>query len=256
MLPAKIQIGNVHFTPLGFDAIMEIMRDDIDRRQCKRFAAVTNIHVMVLVERDPDLGRIINDADVCLCDSVSIVRLGRRAGKSIPRCYGPDYMIRACSYGVEHGWRHFLVGGEEGVAVALAARLEAQSPGLQIAGTFCPPFREMTPGEIDGMIETMNAAKPDIVWVGLGAGKQDRWIAAYKDRIDATWFSGVGAAFDFISGKTKRAPVVWRELGLEWLYRFTFEPRRLALRNLEGMALLSKFYLRSLAHRQVEPVRR
>jgi N-acetylglucosaminyldiphosphoundecaprenol N-acetyl-beta-D-mannosaminyltransferase len=201
---------------------------------------------MVLIDRDPDLARLISNADVCFCDSVSIVKLGQREGKIIPRCYGPDYVTKCCEYGVPYGWRHFFLGGSDGVAETLAKRLQEQFPGVQIAGTFCPPFREMTKDEIEGMIETINQSKPDIVWVGLGAGKQDKWIARYKDRIEATWFSGVGAAFDFISGNTKRAPALWRKLGMEWLYRFVFEPRRLFIRNLEGVALLLKFYYKSV----------
>jgi N-acetylglucosaminyldiphosphoundecaprenol N-acetyl-beta-D-mannosaminyltransferase len=200
------------------------MREEVRRRQRKSYAAIINIHVMALVEKDPELAAIISDSDVSFCDSISIVKLGRREGKIIPRFYGPDYMVRCCDYGRGYGWRHFFLGGAEGVAEKLAQRLEAQFPGVQVAGTFCPPFRDMTGEEVEKMIATINRSKPDIVWVGLGAGKQDKWIQTYKDRIDATWFSGVGAAFDFLSGNTKRAPIFWRRLGLEWLYRFKVLP--------------------------------
>jgi N-acetylglucosaminyldiphosphoundecaprenol N-acetyl-beta-D-mannosaminyltransferase len=225
------------------------MREAIERKQRKSYTAITNIHVMVLIDRDPELARIINNADVCFCDSVSIVKLGKREGKIIPRCYGPDYVVKCCDYGIQHAWRHFFLGGSEGVVEKLTVRLKQQCPRLQIAGTFSPPFREMTDSEIDIMIKTINQTNPDIVWVGLGAGKQDKWIDTYRDRIDATWFSGVGAAFDFISGNTKRAPIVWQKLGLEWLYRFVFEPKRLLIRNIEGLALLLKFYYGSLMGR-------
>ena len=252
-LADKVHIGNTQFTTLGFDEVLKMMRRECDRRLRKCYAAITNIHVMVLVDEDPELERIINNADVTFCDSVSVVKLGQREGKIIPRCYGPDYVVKCCEYGREYGWRHFFLGGTEGVAERMARELQRQFPGIQIAGTFCPPFREMTEAEIDGMIETINQAKPDIVWVGLGAGKQDKWIAKYKDRINATWFSGVGAAFNFLSGDTKRAPVLWRKLGMEWLYRFIFEPRRLFIRNLEGAALLFKFYLKSMMGESVKP---
>jgi N-acetylglucosaminyldiphosphoundecaprenol N-acetyl-beta-D-mannosaminyltransferase len=246
MSPTKVHVGNSAFTASGVDKVLALMREQIQRRERKSYTAITNIHVMVLVDRDPELAGIINSADVCFCDSVSVVKLGKREGKVIPRCYGPDYVIRCCDYGRQYGWRHFFLGGAEGVAERLADRLAQQFPGVQIAGTYCPPFRKMTEEEIEGMIRTINQSKPDIVWVGLGAGKQDRWIHTYKDKIDATWFSGVGAAFDFISGSTKRAPIFWQRLGLEWLYRFVFEPRRLFIRNLEGAALLAKFYWQSV----------
>ncbi len=253
MLPSKILVGNVRFTTCGFRDVLETMRHEIERRQTKHYAAVTNIHVMVLVARDPELARIIDGADVCFCDSVSIVRLGRREGKVIPRCHGPDYVLKCCEYGRVHGWRHFFLGGAEGVAERMATRICEQFPGVQIAGTFCPPFREMTGKEKEEMIETINRSRPDILWVGLGAGKQDKWIAQYREKIEATWFSGVGAAFNFLSGRTTRAPIGWQRLGLEWLYRFAFEPRRLFVRNMEGATLLLRFYWRPVTGKSTTP---
>jgi len=252
MTVPKVHVGNSWFSTLGFAEVLDMMHRDIERKELKRYAAITNIHVMVLVDRDPELARIINEADVCFCDSISIIKLGKRQGVVIPRCYGPDYVINSCEYGVPYGWRHFLLGGSKEVVERLAERLKQQFPEVMIAGTFSPPFREMTKCESEDMIRAINESRPDIVWVGLGAGKQDKWIDKYKDRIEATWFSGVGAAFDFISGNTKRAPVFWRKLGLEWLYRFVFEPRRLFFRNLEGLVLLLKFYLRSTTKKSIK----
>jgi N-acetylglucosaminyldiphosphoundecaprenol N-acetyl-beta-D-mannosaminyltransferase len=244
MTENKVFIGNASFSTFGFDETLEWMKCEIQKKQQKFYTAITNIHVMVLVERDPELAGIINHADVSFCDSVSIVKLGSREGKTIPRCYGPDYVLRCCEYGVKPGWRHYFVGGAQGVTEKLADNLQVKYPEIQIAGTFSPPFREMTGQEIESMVSEINEAEPDIVWVGLGAGKQDIWIDDYKNRINATWFSGVGAAFDFISGCTKRAPVFWQKIGLEWLYRFCFEPRRLFIRNIEGILLLLKFRYR------------
>jgi len=246
MVLLKVHIGNARFTTSGFPDIMAFMQQEIERKQRKLYAAVTNIHVMVQIERDPELARIINGADICLCDSASVFVLGKREGKSICRCYGPDYVVRCCEYGVPYGWRHFFFGGAETVAERMAEQLQKRFPGMQIAGTFCPPFRDMREDEVAHMVEAINRSKADIVWVGLGAGKQDKWIAQYINSIEATWFSGVGAAFDFISGNTKRAPATWQHLGLEWLYRFAFEPRRLLIRNCEGAALLFRFGWRSL----------
>lgn len=237
----KVFIGNASFSVFGFNETLEWMKSEIERKQGKFYTAITNIHVMVLVDRDPELAQIINQADVSFCDSVSVVKLGRRQGKVIPRCYGPDYVLRCSEYGVTQGWRHYFVGGAKGVTDRLVKNLKAKYPGIEIVGTFSPPFREMTDEEINVMINVINEAEPDIVWVGLGAGKQDKWIDCYKDKINATWFSGVGAAFDFISGNTKRAPLFFQKIGLEWLYRFCFEPKRLLIRNIEGLCLLLKF---------------
>jgi N-acetylglucosaminyldiphosphoundecaprenol N-acetyl-beta-D-mannosaminyltransferase len=240
----KVLIGNSKFSTFGFAETLELMHFEIEKKQRKYYTAITNIHVMVLVERDPELARIINNADICFCDSVSIVNLGRRAGNIIPRCYGPDYLLLCCEHGVKLGWRHYFVGGAEEKSRQLVDKLVAKYPGINIAGIFSPPFRDMTENEINDMLDIINKTEPDIIWVGLGAGKQDKWIDKYKDRINATWFCGVGAAFDFVSGNTKRAPAYWRKLGLEWFYRFLFEPRRLLVRNIMGLILLLKFHLK------------
>ena len=252
MLENKVHIGNSRFSIVGFEEVLQIMTDEIEKKQGKYYTAITNLHVMVLVARDPELARIINNADVCFCDSFSIVKLGKREGKIIPRCYGPDYVLKCCGFGLKYGWRHYFLGGEEGVADMMAIKLRQQFSGIQIAGTYCPPFRKMSKVEIDEMILSINKTRPDIVWVGLGAGKQDKWIADFKNRINATWFSGVGAAFDFISGNKKRAPFLWREIGFEWLYRFAFEPRRLFIRYLGGTSLFLKFCCRSIKGRMIE----
>jgi len=242
MTNQKVFIGNANFSTFGIDETLEWMRSAIEIKRNKFYAAITNIHVMVLIDRDPQLARIVDNAEVCFCDSVSIVKLGLRNRRQVPLCYGPDYFLRCCEYGVALSWRHYFVGGGEGVANQLVNNLRDRYPGIDIAGTFVPPFRDMTNKEDEDMIYEINVAKPDIVWVGLGAGKQDKWIDTHKSKINATWFSGIGAAFDFISGNTKRAPVFWQKLGLGWLYRFAFEPKRLLIRNIEGLNLLLKFH--------------
>ena len=246
MLEKKTWIGNSKFSTFGFDSVLQIMKDEIEKKQRKYYTAIVNLHVMVLIARDPELAHVIDNADVSFCDSASIVKLGKLENKTIQLCYGPNYVLKCCEYGLKYGWRHYFLGGQEGVADTIAARLKEQFSGIQIAGVYCPPFRKMTEAEIDEMISTINQTKPDVVWIGLGAGKQDKWIANYKDRINATWFSGVGAAFDFISGNKKRAPVSFQKIGMEWFYRFALEPKRLFIRNTEGILLCLKFYYRSI----------
>jgi N-acetylglucosaminyldiphosphoundecaprenol N-acetyl-beta-D-mannosaminyltransferase len=162
---------------------------------------------------------------------------GKIYGYNIPRLHGPDYMLECCKYGVQHGWRHFFLGGKDGVGLTLAKRLEEKFPGFITAGTYCPPFRELTGEEENKMIDLINESNADIVWVGLGLLKQERWIKQYKDRIDAIWFCGVGAAFDFHTDNVKRAPLIYQKIGLEWLYRLVFEPR-MFIRNVRSFAFV------------------
>ncbi len=125
------------------------------------------------------------------------------------------------------GYRQFYYGGNDGVADLLKEKLEARHPGLQVVGTYAPPFRPRTPEEDDAVVQRINAEKPDIVWVGLSTPKQEYWMAEHLHRIDAPVMIGVGAAFDFLSDLKPQAPLVMQRNGLEWLYRLATEPRRL-----------------------------
>lgn len=147
------------------------------------------------------------------------------------RMPGPDLMLRICDLAREHGYRHFFYGGREGVAARLAERLCSALPGLQVAGVYCPPFRELTDEEMDAVVGRINDAEPDILWVGLGAPKQEKWMARHWRRMRVTALIGVGAAFDFHSGDIPRAPAWMRRLSCEWLWRLVQEPRRLWPKN-------------------------
>jgi N-acetylglucosaminyldiphosphoundecaprenol N-acetyl-beta-D-mannosaminyltransferase len=125
------------------------------------------------------------------------------------------------------GYRHFYYGGAEGVAEKLKQALIFEYPRLAVAGVLCPPFRQLTQEEDHVVVDDINAARPDIVWVGLSTPKQEQWMASHVGRIEAPVMIGVGAAFDFLAG-TKRQPPVWMQRnGLEWLFRLCSEPRRL-----------------------------
>ena len=130
----------------------------------------------------------------------------------------------------------FFLRGKKGVPELLSKELTKKNPGLITAGTFSPPFRLLTQKEDEEIIEEINKANPDILWVGLGLLKQERWIAEHLGKIKVPWMVGVGAAFDFNAGTIKRAPKFFREFGLEWLYRLAFEPRML-IRNYYSLLL-------------------
>ncbi|HET8776835.1 MAG TPA: WecB/TagA/CpsF family glycosyltransferase [Candidatus Limnocylindria bacterium] len=163
-------------------------------------------------------------------DGMPLVWLGKRSGFDMERVCGPDFLPALIAGGIDRGRRHYFYGGGPGVSDALAARLTARFPGLQVAGTMSPPFRDLSPAEDRRIVDEINAAGPDYVWVGLGAPKQDLWVASHRPMLDAPALLAVGAAFDFHAGTRRRAPRWMQGLGMEWLYRLAAEPKRLASR--------------------------
>jgi N-acetylglucosaminyldiphosphoundecaprenol N-acetyl-beta-D-mannosaminyltransferase len=136
-------------------------------------------------------------------------------------------MRNICRLSVDNGWRHFLYGGEPGVAECLKSKLEAEYKGIQISGFYSPPFRRLTQEEERDVINSINSARADIIWVGISSPKQERWMSEHLGKVGASVMVGVGAAFDFLSGRKPQAPRWIQCLGLEWAFRLIMEPKRL-----------------------------
>jgi N-acetylglucosaminyldiphosphoundecaprenol N-acetyl-beta-D-mannosaminyltransferase len=166
-------------------------------------------------------------------DGMPLVWLSRLMGfRDVERVYGPDLMLAVCERSTARGYRHFFYGGAPGVAEKLVVRLQSRFPGLQVAGIDSPPFRHLTLQEDRAVVEHINTARPDIVWVGIGTPKQERWMAMHVGQLSAPVLIGVGAAFDFHAGLKKQAPRWMQRSGLEWSFRLMTEPRRLGRRYL------------------------
>ncbi|HYD29487.1 MAG TPA: WecB/TagA/CpsF family glycosyltransferase [Azospirillaceae bacterium] len=201
-------------------------------RRAPRYVCVTTVHGVMESQRDPALKAIHNAADMVTTDGMPLVWLCRAHGHAAERVYGPDLMLEICAASPMRGWRHFLYGTTDTVLDKLAANLQARFPGLCIAGRYAPPFRPLTEQEDAEVVERINAARPDIVWIGLSTPKQERWMAVHLGRVTAPVMIGVGAAFDFHAGTKRQAPRWMQRNGLEWLFRLVSEPRRLAYRYL------------------------
>lgn len=184
-------------------------------------------HNLMACRADPKLRQVFNRATLVVPDGMGTVWFLRLLGHKAGRVYGPDLMLAACRRGLESGWRHFFLGGTSQVADMLVSRLKADFPALQVAGVLSPPFRELSKNEKDAMVDQINMAWSDIVWVGLGSPKQEFWMAEFRQRLQAPVLIGVGAAFDFLSGAKPQAPKWIQRMGLEWLFRLVTEPRRL-----------------------------
>jgi N-acetylglucosaminyldiphosphoundecaprenol N-acetyl-beta-D-mannosaminyltransferase len=199
----------------------------------RHYVCVTNVHTVMECQRDPELMRIHNESGMTTPDGMPIVWCGKRAGaRDITRVYGPDLMLELCTRLDGSPYAAFLYGTTERTLDLLQARLKRDFPELVVAGSYAPPFRPLTPDEDDDVVARINASGAQIVWVGLGAPKQERWMAEHMDRLTATVLIGVGAAFDFHAGTVRQAPLWMQRHGLEWIYRLSREPRRLWRRYL------------------------
>jgi N-acetylglucosaminyldiphosphoundecaprenol N-acetyl-beta-D-mannosaminyltransferase len=184
-------------------------------------------------QRDPCIRQAVNGAGLAAPDGMPLVWLSRaRSGRPVSRVYGPDLLLSSCQLSVERGYSHYFYGGDAGVPELLASRLQAKFPGLKVAGVYSPPFRPLSPAESVEVVDRINEAGPDLVWVGLGTPKQDLWMAEYRPRLAAPVLVGVGAAFNFHTGLIPQAPAWMQRCGLEWLFRLIQEPGRLWYRYL------------------------
>ena len=213
---------------------LETIEQWIARRE-RHYVCVTGVHGVMESQRDDELRRIHNRAGLVTPDGMPLVWLSRLHGqRHVERVYGPDLLLACCERSVARGYRHFFYGGGERVAQQLADRLLHRYPGLTVVGTYTPPFRPLSATEDQAIVTAINAAAPDIVWVGLSTPGQERWMAAHVDRLHAPVLVGVGAAFDFHAGLKRQAPRWMQQSGLEWLFRLNSEPRRLWRRYLRN----------------------
>ncbi|MBF0285298.1 MAG: WecB/TagA/CpsF family glycosyltransferase [Magnetococcales bacterium] len=190
-----------------------------------------NAQGIVVARRDPELAAAYAGADLAVADGMPLVWLGRRRGfPEVGRVYGPDFMtllMQRTTLPDGSGPGHFLFGANEVVLEALQRRLEARHPGLRIVGRLAPPFGAWDEAESARHLERINQSGAAVVWVGLGAPKQEIWMARHRSRLTPPLLAGVGAAFDFFAGTKPQAPRWMQRSGLEWLFRLLSEPRRL-----------------------------
>lgn len=249
MIPedAKYKILQIHFDLIGYQMVAQIIGSW--RREGERhYVSITNPHSVLMCQRDEAMKRATVNAALTLPDGVGIIWAANILGyKHHGRVTGPTLMLKLCDWGREKRIRHFFYGGSEGVAENLAQNLSRRFPELEVVGAFCPPFRPMTEQEDREVIAKINYSKPDILWIGLGAPKQEKWMLEHLGKVTATAMIGVGAAFDFHSGNAKWAPAWVRKYGMEWLYRTISEPRRIGPKAVDniifGMRIITQYFL-------------
>ena len=233
----RVNVLGVGISALNLESALAEIAGAITGRR-KGYICVTGVHGVMEAQNDDAFRSILNHAFLCTPDGMPMVWMGKVHGHAqMRRVYGPDLMLDICAWSEKNPCRHFFFGGAPGVAELLAEKLKARFPGMQIAGTYTPPFRRLNAEEENELQEKVRVARPDIFWVGLSTPKQEKFMAEYLPKLDATLMIGVGAAFDFLSGRVKQAPRWMQRSGLEWFYRLCSEPRRLAGRYFKNNPL-------------------
>jgi N-acetylglucosaminyldiphosphoundecaprenol N-acetyl-beta-D-mannosaminyltransferase len=246
-LPRRYHVLGIGVNALDLPQARDLVIAAARERTPGAYVCFCDVNSVSCARRDPAHLATLNNSFLTTPDGMPIVWLGRRAGHpNVSRVYGPDLLFDVCAATAGTELTHFFYGAGPGTAEALATSLQSRFPGLRIAGTETPPFRELTPEEAAALEAQIHALRPAFFWVGLSTPKQEKFMAAFAPRLDAGVFLGVGAAFDFLSGRVRQAPRWMQRSGLEWLFRLCTEPRRLAPRYFKNNPL---FVLRVIAEK-------
>lgn len=235
-----LRIGRIGFDLVDFDqAVARVM--DLAGSGRGAYVVTPNTDHVVRAEKDPDFVRICHAADLVLADGMPLVWASRWLPQRLPmRIAGSDLAPRICAEAARLGLGVFLLGGMPGEAEKATDVLHASYPDLKVVGTLCPPFGfEQDQEECQRIVSAINRVRPALVLVGVGSPKQERWIDAWRDKLDCGVLLGVGATIGFMAGTLRRAPVLMQKTGTEWLFRMSQEPQRLVGRYARDLAILA-----------------
>lgn len=225
-IPARAPVVG---TPISMTSYEEVLEAIEQRPKDEPMSiSICTVHSVMSARRDPELASALNGSEIATPDGVPLVwALRWTANPDQERVYGPDLMRRALVDGDRRHWRHFLYGSSAETLTALESAITEMAPNAQIVGQIAPPFRPLTEDEQEAYLDEIRASGADVVWVGLGMPKQELWMNSVKEQLPGVALVGVGAAFDFLAGNVKEAPLWMQRAALEWLYRLLMEPRRL-----------------------------
>jgi N-acetylglucosaminyldiphosphoundecaprenol N-acetyl-beta-D-mannosaminyltransferase len=213
------------------EALSKLLR--MLRRREKGYLSAVTVHGVMMAQRDTEFADALSDASIALADGMPTVWVGRLQGhRGMQQVTGPDLMREIFLRKEFARYTHYLYGGKEGVAEELAAHFKQLAPWVKIVGTYTPPFRPLNKTEERSLIAEIGALRPDMIWVGIGAPKQDKFMRSYLPQLDTYLMFGVGAAFDFHTGRIRDCSGWIRSAGLQWLHRLMQDPKRLWWRYL------------------------
>lgn len=219
ILKTNINVTNMSDTLAYINAHIDELRG--------KYICVSNVHTTVMSYENEHYRKIQNGAVMALPDGAPLSGYSRIKGfKEAKRVTGPDLMVEIFKISHQRGYRHFFYGSTQRTLDAMKAVIDQDYPDMIVAGMYAPPFRKLTDEEDKEIIALINDTKPDFIWVGLGAPKQEEWMHAHMGKLNAVTI-GVGAGFDYLAGYIKRAPWIMQVLYMEWLYRLVQDPKRL-----------------------------
>jgi N-acetylglucosaminyldiphosphoundecaprenol N-acetyl-beta-D-mannosaminyltransferase len=250
--PASVEVLGIPLALTDYERTMDWMDATIASKR-RGYVCVAAVHTVMVCQEDPELRDAVLRSDLTVPDGQPLVWAMNALGHDLSsRVYGPELMERYCERSALTGARIFLYGGRnQGALVQLALNLRHRYPGVKIVGGYSPPHRPLTEEEQEAVAEEINHSRADVVWVGIGVPKQEKWMAQMRPQLEPPLLIGVGAAFDFHAGLVPQAPNWIQEAGLEWAYRLAHEPRRLWRRYMRYNPRFVAAFTRQLAaHRR------
>jgi N-acetylglucosaminyldiphosphoundecaprenol N-acetyl-beta-D-mannosaminyltransferase len=225
-LPPCTEVLGAPVHILDVDHVLRLMEQWIRERRRSHWIAVTGSHGALEAHKHPDFRAVLQTADLSVPDGRWAARVAaKKMSCATHQVRGADLMSAFCELSRQKGYTNYFYGDTDETLTLARERLTAKHPGVQIIGAYSPPFRELTPEEDAQIVDRINQANPDVLWVALGLPKQERWIAAHLDRLKAPVIVAIGAAIKFHSGKVVPSPRWASRVGLEWFWRLLHEPR-------------------------------
>jgi N-acetylglucosaminyldiphosphoundecaprenol N-acetyl-beta-D-mannosaminyltransferase len=246
--PATVDVVGVPIAVIDYERSLAWIDAMVTERQ-RGYVCVCNVHTVMASREDPALRAALMSSSLNVPDGQPLVWALSALGHPLPdRVYGPELMARACARAAATGQRFYLYGGrDQDALMRLGMSLRTRFPGINIVGGYAPPYRSLSEEELAAVAEDINDSDADVVWVGIGVPKQEKWMASLRPQLEAPVLVGVGAAFDFLAGLVPQAPPMLQKAGLEWAFRLTQEPRRLWRRYLRYNPRFVAAFARQLA---------
>jgi N-acetylglucosaminyldiphosphoundecaprenol N-acetyl-beta-D-mannosaminyltransferase len=246
----KVNILGINIDNINPQQFIEKIEELVSKKECT-YVCFSNVHTIVTSQTDTELSKITNQSAIVAPDGMPVVWTAKLLGaKQIEKCSGPDMMEEIFKLSDRKAYSHYFYGGTNDTLLKLKEKLIDKYPNIKIVGMYSPPFRPLTKEEDEMIIRQINEANPDFIWVGLGAPKQEKWMAEHCSLIDRGILLGVGAAFNFYAGTVKRAPKWMQDAGLEWFYRLIKEPKRLWKRYLTTNTLFIYYFIKQFINKK------
>ena len=241
----KIPIFGIKISILmSYEDAYMLLLNRVKSAQFPAYITVNNVHTIVEGVRNKEYAKVINNAFLALPDGKPLSIIAKKKGeKNITRIFGPTFMKKTLEWGQNDNLKHFFFGSSKETLNKMIAVIQKRFSMVNIVGAISPPFRKFSDQENAEYIQQINSVGPDIIWVGLGAPKQEVWMYENYKKLNKGIMVGIGAGFDYLAGNTKHAPQWMKNMALEWLYRLIQEPRRLWKRYLVTNTLFIVYIL-------------